>query len=96
MTDSQALTLQSEVRVADDVLFQDLEGEAVLLNLKSGVYYGLDPVGTRIWKLIEEKVGLADIVDVIVAEYDVDAGRSGADLLALVEDLVRNELIRAQ
>lgn len=95
MNASSSLTLQSQVRVSDDVLFQDLEGEAVLLNLKSGVYFGLDPVGTRIWRLIEDKVGLGDIVETIVAEYDVDAARSGADLLALVEDLAKNELVRA-
>ena len=42
-------TLTAEVRANDEVLFQELHGEGVLLNLKTGVYFGLDPVGARIW-----------------------------------------------
>ena len=86
-------TLTSRVRVNDDVLFQELQGEAVLLNLKSGVYFGLDPVGTRIWQLFAEHELLADIAQTIVAEYDVAEDRSSADLLVLVADLERQGLV---
>jgi hypothetical protein len=86
-------TLASRVRVNDDVLFQELQGEAVVLNLKSGVYFGLDPVGTRIWQLFAAHELLSEIAQTIVAEYDVAEDRSAADLLALVTDLERNGLI---
>ena len=43
------ISLNSRVRILDDVLFQELQGEAVLLNLKTGVYLGLDQLGTQIW-----------------------------------------------
>ena len=48
-------TLESRIRINDDVLFQELHGEGVLLNLKTGVYFGLDPVGRRIWQLAQEQ-----------------------------------------
>ena len=86
-------TMTSRVRVNDDVLFQELQGEAVLLNLKSGVYFGLDPVGTRIWQLFAEHEVLAEIARTIVAEYDVAEDRCSADLLALVGDLERQGLV---
>ena len=86
-------TLASRVRVNDDVLFQELQGEAVVLNLKSGVYFGLDPVGTRIWQLFAAHESLSEIAHAIVAEYDVTEDRSAADLLALVTDLERNGLV---
>jgi hypothetical protein len=86
-------TLASRVRVNDDVLFQELQGEAVVLNLKSGVYFGLDPVGTRIWQLFAAHELLSEIAQTIVAEYEVAEDRSTADLLALVTDLERNGLI---
>jgi Coenzyme PQQ synthesis protein D (PqqD) len=86
-------TLASRVRVNDDVLFQELQGEAVVLNLKSGVYFGLDPVGTRIWQLFAAHELLSEIAHAIVAEYDVTEDRSAADLLALVTDLERNGLV---
>ena len=86
-------TLASRVRVNDDVLFQELQGEAVVLNLKSGVYFGLDPVGTRIWQLFAGHELLSEIAQTIVAEYEVTEDRSTADLLALVADLERNGLV---
>jgi len=86
-------TLASRVHVNDDVLFQELQGEAVVLNLKSGVYFGLDPVGTRIWQLFAAHELLSEIAQAIVAEYDVTAERGAADLLALVVDLEHNGLV---
>lgn len=88
-----ALTLTSRVRIAEGVLFQPLENEAVLLNLDSGVYFGLDPVGTRIWQLLAEHGLLADIARTIVAEYNVTDEQCAADLLTLVGDLERQGLV---
>lgn len=48
------VTLASRVRINDDVMFQELQGEAVLLSLASGTYFGLDRMGTRIWQLFSE------------------------------------------
>ena len=86
-------TLASRVRVNDDVLFQELQGEAVLLNLKSGVYFGLDPVGTRIWQLFAEHEVLSEVAQAVVAEYDVAEDKCSEDLLKLVDDLAKQELV---
>ena len=86
-------TLTSRVKVNDDVLFQELQGEAVLLNLKSGVYFGLDPVGTRIWQLFAEHQVLGDVAKAVVAEYDVTEDKCSEDLLKLVDDLAKQELV---
>ena len=86
-------TMTSRVRVNDDVLFQELQGEAVLLNLKSGVYFGLDPVGTRIWQLFAEHEVLSEVAQAVVAEYDVAEDKCSEDLLKLVDDLEKQELV---
>ena len=86
-------TLDSRVRINEDVLFQELQGEAVLLNLKSGVYFGLDPVGTRVWQLLADQDLLADIARSIVAEFDVTEDRCAADLTALVAEMERHGLV---
>lgn len=86
-------TLASRVKINQDVLFQDLQGEAVLLNLKSGIYFGLDRVGTRIWQLFAEYESLSDIALVIEKEYDVTDDNCAADLLALVAELERQGLV---
>lgn len=86
-------TLNSEIRVNEDVLFQDLHGEGVLLNLKTGVYFGLDPVGTRVWQLLGDHPRLSAIVEALTAEYEIAEGQCAADLLALVADFEKHALV---
>jgi len=93
MTTSASLTLDCKAQVGKDVLFQELEGEAVLLNLKTGVYFGLDPVGARIWKLLAEHNRLGAIAEVITEEYEVTIEVCANDLLQLMGDLHRNDLV---
>jgi Coenzyme PQQ synthesis protein D (PqqD) len=70
-----------------DVLFRDLDGEAVLLEPDSGTYFGLNAVGTRIWRLLVEQGRLALVLDALVREYDAPADRLEEDLLHLVRRL---------
>ena len=89
----RVVTNEARVKPAKDVLFRDLGGEAVLLDLASGSYFGLDGVGTRIWALIAGGKTLAAIVAALAAEYDAPAERLQADLLILVEELIASKLL---
>ena len=83
----------SRLRIPEDVLSQDLEGETILLNLASGVYFGLDPIGTRVWRLIEEHGRLGPIRGAMTQEYDVSNERLGEDLIDLVAQLLDKGLL---
>jgi Coenzyme PQQ synthesis protein D (PqqD) len=85
-------TLNDSIAIPEDVLFRELDGEAVLLNLKTGTYFGLNPVGTRIWQLIAEQHSLARVLDVLAREYDADRDVLATDLLALAGQLCANGL----
>ena len=58
---------QSRIVAAPDQIFSNLGDEAVLLSLTDGVYYGLDPVGTRVWDLVQEPRTITEVRDAIVA-----------------------------
>jgi hypothetical protein len=88
------VSLASRVEICPDVLCQDLDGEAVLLNLKTGIYLGLDAVGFRMWHLIEEHSDLGKVVAVLIGEYDVAADRCAEDLFALVVQMADQGLVR--
>ena len=90
---AEALTLDSRVRIEDEVVYRDLEGEAVVLNLKTGRYFGLDPVGTRIWQLLADH-SLREILRLLAAEYEAGEQQIGEDLLRLVEQLRDQQLVR--
>lgn len=77
-----------------DQVSADLEGEAVILNLADGVYYGLDGVGARIWELLREPRSAAELRDAVTAEYDVDAATAWRDLSALLAELAARRLVR--
>ncbi|MBI4730508.1 MAG: PqqD family protein [Acidobacteria bacterium] len=85
--------MTSRVRISTDVVFQVLDGEAVLLHLQSGAYFALNETGTRIWGLIEKHSNLARVRAVMLAEYDVAPGALDADIAELVERLIEKELL---
>ena len=85
--------IETRVSIPTDVLFHELDGEAVLLNLKTGKYFGLDPTGTRIWHFLVETGSLGLVYKRMLDEYDVEAERLRADLLALVDQLAAHGLI---
>ena len=83
----------STVVVAKNQVSSDLGGETAILNLKNGVYYGLNPVGTRIWQLIQEPITVSQIRDTIFNEYDVSLGQCESDILVLLEQLSAENLV---
>ena len=91
-----AVSLDASVRVAEDVVFRELDGEAVILNLQSGVYFGLDAVGTRVWQLCKEHAAIRLVCQAIQNEFDVSAETLQVDLLSLLGELSANGLVTIQ
>jgi coenzyme PQQ synthesis protein D (PqqD) len=90
------LSEQSVVTVAKDQVSCGLGAESAILNMKDGIYYGLDPIGTHVWKLLQTPRKIADIREVLLQEYDVEPERCRRDLVALLEDLLRAGLIEVR
>lgn len=86
------LSLDDALTIAPDVMFRHLNDEAVLLDLKSGTYFGLNDVGARTWQLILEHGTLSRVLDVLLQEYAVERDAGERDLLALAGQLVARQL----
>jgi coenzyme PQQ synthesis protein D (PqqD) len=65
----------------------DMGSEVVILDLMSGMYYGLDDLGARLWSLIEQPASLGAIRDAIMTDYDVDAATCECDILTFLQQL---------
>ena len=85
--------IKRHVKIHPDVLFQAVNGETVLLNLKNERYFGLDEVGTRIWQLLNDDGDLQKVFEIMLDEYDVDAFQLEQDIGKLVGELVEAGLI---
>ena len=88
-----ALTPESRVVASKNQVSTNLSGEAVILGMHDSTYHGLDPVGARIWALVQEPRSLASVVETLTAEYDVTAERAMTDLVALAGTLIQRGLL---
>ena len=88
-----AITTASRVVVSPKQISCKIEGETALLQLDDGVYYGLDPVGSRIWDLIQEQRIVSDLRDTVCTEFEVDSVTCERDLLDLLNSLAEARLI---
>lgn len=87
------VSLGSTVVAAEGQVSSDLEDEVAILDLKAGMYYGLDRVGARVWNLIQEPRVAEEIRDVLVSEYEVEPDRCERDLIVLLQRLVDEGLV---
>jgi len=88
------ITPDSVINAIKEQVSCDLAGESVILNLKNSTYFGLNPVGSTIWSLIQEPRKVGEIVSTILQEYSVERDECEKDLLKLLEDLESNALIQ--
>ena len=90
---TMGLGKDQKAELSSEVLFQEIRGESVLLDLSSENYFGLDAVGTRVWQLLAEGVEVGGVLEVLKAEYDADAGTLESDLQRLLGELAEAGLI---
>ena len=86
-------TLKDVITISPDVVFRDLDGEAVLLNLAIGIYFGLNEVGTRMWNLLHQYSALQKVLEIMQEEYEVAPEVLEKDLLHLVDQLCAKGLL---
>ncbi|MBB4634703.1 PqqD family peptide modification chaperone [Longimicrobium terrae] len=93
MTHARPLDATSRIVAAGDQVSTELEGEAVILHLGDGIYYGLNAVGARLWSLLEEPRAVAELRDALVADYEVDAETAERDVIELMDELMERGLV---
>jgi len=90
---STAVRLPERVTISPDVLYQTVEGRAVLLDLRDERYYSLDDVGTRMWQLLLDHQEISIIADRMVELYDVEAEELRRDLAGFISKLAAAKLV---
>lgn len=88
-----SVRLETKIAVPEDVVFRELDDEAVLLQVETGRYFGLDPVATRMWTALDEHETLGGALEALSAEYEATRERIRHDLEELVIALAERRLI---
>ena len=95
MTETQ-ITLDTILDVPESIYSREIQDEMILLDTEGGTYFGLDPVGTRMWQLICEHGALRTVYDLILEEYDVSPDLLETDLIDLAGKFVEKGLAAIQ
>lgn len=93
MTNSPSAILNARMIVPDHILFQEVTGNAALLNLDTETYYGLDDVGTRMWQAMETSATIGDAARALTEVYDAPLETLQNDIVQLVLDLQKSGLV---
>ncbi len=89
-----ASRLPQQIAVSHDVLFQALDNESIMLNLRDDAYYRLDDVGTRLWELFTELGAVEPVIAQMLTEYAVDEPRLRQDLATLLERMTAAGVVK--
>lgn len=76
------------------VLTAEVDGEIVMMSIERGRYFGLDDIGSDIWKRIEPPCSFAALVDRLAADYDADRATIAADVHALLGRMVAQDVVK--
>jgi hypothetical protein len=79
--------------IPERIVYKKVGEEMVLLDFERGIYYGLNPVGARVWELLAEGKTTDEIIDRLTGEFDVQRTDAKGDVMALMEDLAANGLL---
>lgn len=86
--------LSNQVQLSEDALFQEIGGEAVILDLATSTYFGLNQVGARCWQLLQDENDMNAIYRQLLQEYDVEAAKLEQDLQDLLNQLSAAGLVK--
>ncbi len=82
-------------QVDSEVLSSKIDDEAILMSIEADSYFGLDPVGSRIWEILSAEAKTMDeLVALLMEEYEVEEKQCREDVSHFVEDMENRKLIR--
>jgi hypothetical protein len=76
------------------VLTAEVDGEIVMMSIEQGRYFGLDDIGSDIWKRIEPPCSFAALVDGLAADYQADRATIAADVQALLDRMADQDVVK--
>ena len=96
LTETLEISPQATISPMPEQISSELDGEVVILNLSSGIYYGLNEVGNRVWELIQQPRSFEELCGVLVDEYDVSSDICQQELTKLLLELKNACLIEVR
>jgi hypothetical protein len=85
--------LNTCIMQAGDLVSCNLDGETALMSVDRGKYYGINPIGSRIWALIEQPRMISELCAVLLSEFEVESSQCENEVLAFLSELAQDNLV---
>jgi len=89
----KSITLNTTIKRNPELVASDMDGETVMMSINNGEYFGLDPVGSRIWTLIENPIRIDKLIEQLLEEFDVTKEQCEIDTLEFLNQLQDKNLL---
>ncbi|WP_053984366.1 lasso peptide biosynthesis PqqD family chaperone [Niameybacter massiliensis] len=93
MKETKEITLETMIRQTGDMDTSDIDGEKVMMDLDTGSYFMLNDVATHIWDLVEQPMKVAEVIQHLLNEYEIDEVTCKEQVMAFVNELCKRELV---
>ena len=94
MDPGKTIDINAKILRSQEIVSGNMDNEIVMMSIQQGEYYGINPVGSRIWELLEQPRTAAGICDILAEEYDVPAEECRRDVLEFVGQLFDKKLVQ--
>lgn len=93
---AEAVTIDMNSTIVrdNDIIFSELDGEAVMVSMERGEYYGINPIGTQIWGEIETPRKVSDLCELLITDFNVTLEQCGKDVLAFLNMLAEKGVVK--
>jgi len=96
MKKAKSISPANKISITSDTISRTVQGEEVILNLRTGMYFGLNPTGTQIWSLLKGGLSLVEVSNKLTEEYGIPLRRAQKDVMNLVQLTAKKGLVEAK
>jgi hypothetical protein len=90
------LNLDTVVQRNADVMAAEAGSDLVMVSIVNGLYYGVSDIAREVWEAIEHPKKISDLIDDLLARYNVDKSRCEAETLSFLQDLLSEQLLQVK
>ncbi len=90
----KTISIESKICRNEELVTSEIDGEVVMMSIDNGEYYGMDAIGSRIWELIDKPTQVDQLIETLMAEFQVDRETCKHDVLVFLNDMSGSDVIK--
>ncbi len=94
MSNGDVITMDSMIVGETNIVFNEMDGETIMMSIENGEYYGLNSIGSRIWQLLQSTKTVSEICDAVLPDYDVTPEQCAQDVLNFLNRMAEKGVVK--